>query len=138
MERMGLGLYIHIPFCHVKCRFCSFAAFPGRLDDIPRYLAALKKDLGLLAAGDPPALDSLYFGGGTPTVLAPGQWHELMSAIREFFVLLSPEITVECNPESTTPEKLSAFRSLGVNRLSFGLQSTQDVFLKDLGRLHDM
>lgn len=128
------GLYVHLPFCHVKCKFCAFAAFPGRLNDIPRYLDALSRDLRALPAG---ALDTIYFGGGTPTVLEPADWRDLFDVLKSRFSFSNPEISIECNPESTTPEKLATFRALGVNRLSFGLQATQDRLLKDLGRLHD-
>jgi oxygen-independent coproporphyrinogen-3 oxidase len=128
------GLYVHLPFCHVKCKFCAFAAFPGRLGDVPRYLKALSAELRALPAS---TLDTVYFGGGTPTVLEPGDWRELFDVLRSRFSFSAPEISVECNPESTSPEKLEAFRTLGVNRLSFGLQAAQDRFLKDLGRLHD-
>jgi oxygen-independent coproporphyrinogen III oxidase len=128
------GLYVHLPFCHVKCRFCAFAAFPGRLNDIPRYLATLASDLRRLPAV---SLDTIYFGGGTPTVLDPADWDGLFGVLRERFTFLSPEISVECNPESTTPELLEAFKRLGVNRLSFGLQAFQDKHLAGLGRLHD-
>lgn len=128
------GLYVHLPFCHVKCKFCAFAAFPGRLNDIPRYLAALAADLRRLPAA---SLDTLYFGGGTPTVLESSDWSGLFSVLHEKFSFTSPEISIECNPESTTPEKLEAFRALGVNRLSFGLQASQEKHLAGLGRLHD-
>jgi oxygen-independent coproporphyrinogen-3 oxidase len=119
----------------VKCKFCAFAAFPGRLNDIPRYLAALAADLRALPSA---ALDTVYFGGGTPTVLEPADWRGLFAVLRDKFDLRpAAELSVECNPESTSPEKLAAMKALGVNRLSFGLQAAQDRLLKDLGRLHD-
>jgi oxygen-independent coproporphyrinogen III oxidase len=129
-----VGLYVHLPFCHVKCKFCAFAAFPGRLNDIPGYLDALSRELRSLPQTP---LDTVFFGGGTPTVLEAAEWKALFNTLRSHFSFASPEITVECNPESTTPEKLEAFLSLGVNRLSFGLQAAQERHLKALGRLHD-
>jgi oxygen-independent coproporphyrinogen-3 oxidase len=128
-------LYIHIPFCRVKCRFCAFAAYPGRLADVPRYLEALRKDIASLT---PVRLDTLYFGGGTPTLLSPADWRLLIKSIRDVFPIAEgPEVSVECNPDDASPELLSVLRDLGVNRLSVGLQSTQDHHLRTLGRLHD-
>jgi len=130
------ALYIHLPFCRAKCRYCDFASFPDRAADIPRYLAALS--LEMEAHRDKP-LETLYVGGGTPTLLEPGQWRSLMSSVRRRFSLSGPcEATVECNPESVTREKLAALSAEGVNRLSFGLQSDRDEFLARLGRLHDV
>src|SRR5262245_55462108 len=127
------GLYVHIPFCHVKCRFCHFAAFPGRLNDAPRYMAALSKEIQGLGGG---TLETLFFGGGTPTVLDPRQWRSLLDVLRKSFAFApGHEISVECNPESTSPEKIIAFAELGINRLSFGLQASQDRLLTGLGRL---
>lgn len=129
-----LGLYVHIPFCHAKCHYCDFAAYPGREREIPRYLAALTKEWAQYRGQ---ALDTVFFGGGTPTALSPAQWDRLLASLRENFILAPGlEMTVECNPESTTPEKLAALRAGGVNRLSFGLQAAQDRLLKTLGRLH--
>ena len=129
------GLYIHIPFCRVKCRFCAFAAYPGRFADVPRYLEALRKDIASLT---PVRLDTLYFGGGTPTILSPSDWRFLFESIRRTFATIAgAEVSVECNPDDASPDLLSALRGLGVNRLSLGLQSTQDHHLRTLGRLHD-
>lgn len=129
------GLYIHIPFCHVKCKFCDFAAYPGMLREIPRYLKALNTEMrGFEGTG----LDTIFVGGGTPTTLEAKQLGDLFSEVRKIFsVSKRCEISVECNPESTTPEKLEAMKKAGVNRLSFGLQATQDHLLKRLGRQHD-
>jgi oxygen-independent coproporphyrinogen-3 oxidase len=129
------GLYIHIPFCHAKCHYCDFAAYPGRAKEIPRYLAALAREI---RTHHGKTLETLFVGGGTPSVLEPAQWKDLWGVVTETF-LIKPgfEATVECNPESSSPEKLAALRELGINRLSFGLQASQDELLQRLGRLHD-
>ncbi len=132
------GLYVHIPFCDVKCRFCDFATFPGRRGDIPRYLAALAVELEGLARRFPGRLlATLYVGGGTPSLLSPEELGRLTASIEPFFPRGDRrESTLECNPESASPQKLQAFRLAGFNRLSLGLQTTDDALLKVLGRNH--
>jgi oxygen-independent coproporphyrinogen-3 oxidase len=130
-----IGLYVHIPFCTVKCRFCHFAVYPGLTKEIPNYLSALKKEMSLHSGR---TLDTVYFGGGTPTVLEPADWKGLTETLHSVFKLAGTcEITVECNPENTTREKLSALKECGATRLSFGLQATQDAILTRIGRTHD-
>lgn len=134
-EIAQIGLYVHIPFCHVKCKYCDFAVFPGLLKQIPRYLSALNTEIQIHKRK---TLDSLYIGGGTPTVLEPEDWYVLMRSLHNNFSFVSNyEASVESNPESTSPEKLSAFLQTGINRLSFGLQAVQERLLKQLGRQHD-
>lgn len=129
------GLYIHIPFCQARCHYCDFATYAGLNDRIPRYLAALAREMESFGGR---RLETLFVGGGTPTVLEPDQWRGLMAGVRRNFGFApGHEATVECNPESATPEKLSALGEQGINRLSFGLQAVQDFLLKRLGRLHD-
>ena len=132
---MGTGLYLHIPFCAVKCRFCDFAAYPGRRDDTARYLNALRRELKSKASRC--ALKTLYVGGGTPSLLEPPQWRDLLTDVRNCFDV-SPdwEATLECNPDGVTEEKLEAWRSSGMTRLSFGLQSDEPTLLTSLGRTH--
>jgi oxygen-independent coproporphyrinogen-3 oxidase len=129
------GLYLHIPFCAVKCRFCDFAAYPGRRADVPRYLAALKKELGVITAR--PTLDTLYVGGGTPSLLVPLEWTHLVRAVNDHFELAGDvEFTMECNPDSVSQEKWDAWSSSGVNRISLGLQTDDPGLLAVLGRTH--
>ena len=129
------GLYLHIPFCQVKCRFCDFAAYPGLKAEIPRYLSALEREIRSLGGGP---LETLFVGGGTPTALEAAQLSGLLGAVRGVFEIVPGfEGTVECNPESATAERLEALREGGINRLSFGLQAAQDRHLRALGRLHD-
>ncbi len=129
------GLYVHVPFCGVKCKFCDFAAFPGRTLDIPRYMAALAKEIRSKPAQP---LSTFYVGGGTPTVLSIPDWTTLFLAVSSTFLFSkNHEASVECNPESTTEELLVFLRGHGINRLSFGVQSSQDPLLKLLGRAHN-
>lgn len=128
------GLYIHVPFCKSKCFYCHFASFPDQRKEIPRYLKALAKEMKIYKGK---TLETLFIGGGTPTLLNPKDWTFLFQSLRNSFDL-SPqiEITVECNPESVTEKKLSLFLENGVNRLSMGLQSSHEKLLNILGRCH--
>jgi oxygen-independent coproporphyrinogen-3 oxidase len=138
----GLGLYLHVPFCAKRCHYCSFNTSP--LDDaasMRRYLGALHRELALLAALPWAArieLTSLFLGGGTPSLLEPDAMVAIVDAIDAAFVMAAgAEITVECNPESVTRDKLAAYRAAGVNRISLGVQSLDDAILSRIGRLHD-
>jgi oxygen-independent coproporphyrinogen-3 oxidase len=137
------GLYLHVPFCTRRCHYCSFAtAPPGAPDAIDAYVATLGAELGLLAAAPLNAprlsISTLFFGGGTPSLLAPDQLAAVMAAVHAGFALAADaEITVECNPESVDHARLEAYRSLGVNRVSLGVQGLDDGLLATLGRLHD-
>ena len=129
-----LGLYVHIPFCSIKCYYCDFAAFSGQNAAIDRYLRALEREAALYKGRAP---GTLYVGGGTPSELSAGQTAELFALIRRSFPRAQfEEITFEANPESLTPEKLSALKAAGVTRLSLGLQTMDQALLKDIGRRH--
>jgi oxygen-independent coproporphyrinogen-3 oxidase len=130
------GIYIHIPFCAAICNYCNFNR--GLHDDSvrQRYVDALIADIR--SSADPSIeADTIFFGGGTPSLLDPRELARIIDACREAFVL-SPdaEITMEANPESAAPAKLEQFRAAGANRLSFGVQSFRDDELRRLGRLH--
>jgi oxygen-independent coproporphyrinogen-3 oxidase len=142
-----LGLYVHIPFCSAICNYCNFnrGLFEPRLKD--RYLAALLTEIGGAPTAPGPgfpaeaagqvAADSLFFGGGTPSLLQPAEVSAIINACREAFDLQrSAEITLEANPESVSPSALAGYREAGVNRLSFGVQSFRDDELVRLSRLH--
>lgn len=139
-----LGLYIHVPFCKSKCRYCDFCSFPTPSSSaVEGYLDALVNEIGAWgnrigeALGYLPAVDTVFFGGGTPTLLNPKQFGKLTEAIfRSFSVTEDAEITAECNPATADRAYFSALRGLGVNRLSVGIQSMHDSELKLLGRLH--
>jgi oxygen-independent coproporphyrinogen-3 oxidase len=130
------GLYLHVPFCEAICSYCNFNR--GLLDAglKRRYVAAVEREI--LAAGAGAPADTVYFGGGTPSLLDPGEVARLLEACRRAFRLTAdPEVTLEANPESVTRERLQAYRAAGVNRLSLGVQSFRDEELVRLGRLHD-
>jgi oxygen-independent coproporphyrinogen-3 oxidase len=132
----ALGLYLHIPFCAAICNYCNFNR--GLLDAglKTRYVEALIREIES-AAEPETAIDTIYFGGGTPSLLAGGEVARLVGAVRGAFALdATSEITLEANPESVTLESLEQYRSAGVNRLSVGVQSFRDEELRRLGRLH--
>ena len=130
------GIYLHIPFCHAICNYCNFNR--GLHDDgvRRRYVDALIADIH--KAADPTiTADTIFFGGGTPSLLQPQEVARIIQACRGSFELAADsEITLEANPESSSGETLEGFRQAGVNRLSFGVQSFRDEELRRLGRLH--
>ena len=131
-----IGLYLHIPFCAAICNYCNFNR--GLHDEglRRRYVEALEADIRNHAA-PAVAADTIFFGGGTPSLLEPGEVAGILAACRDSFaVSADAEITLEANPESATAEALDGFRAAGINRLSFGVQSFHDAELKRLGRLH--
>ena len=130
-----LGLYLHIPFCSAICNYCNFnrGLFDAAVKE--RYVAALLQEIRT-AADDSPA-DSIFFGGGTPSLLEPSEIAALVEACRASFACTADtEVTLEANPETVSPERLEGFRAAGVNRLSFGVQSFRDDELQRLSRLH--
>jgi len=130
-----LGLYLHIPFCSHICNYCNFnrGLFDAGLK--ARYVAALETEIR--RAGDGGAADTIFFGGGTPSLLAPDEIGSVIQSLRDRVALTAgAEITLETNPETVDREKLERFREAGVNRISFGVQSFQDAELKRLGRIH--
>ena len=139
MKSDKLGIYIHIPFCLKKCNYCDFCSFPNKLDEISSYADELcrrigdfSKKYGIRFA------DTVYFGGGTPTLMSAACFSSVMSALREAFdISCDAEITVECNPATIEKKGLAELSALGINRLSIGLQSADDDELRLLGRLHN-
>lgn len=129
------GLYIHVPFCLSKCAYCSFYSIKS-VSLIPYYLAALRKEIEFYRKYFH-SFDTIYIGGGTPSLLTPEQLACIFSALHGTFKI-SPnaEITLEANPGDISPEYLKALRNIGVNRLNIGVQSFNDKLLKFLGRRH--
>ena len=123
---MSLGLYLHIPYCFSKCRYCDFYSHPGERGVPDAYVEALVRELDRFAPERPLQPDTLYFGGGTPSLLRPEQAKRLIDAARP---MPGVEITLEANPETVTEESLAGFREAGVNRISFGVQSARDTQL---------
>lgn len=133
-----LELYIHIPFCIRKCNYCDFLSFPETESGIAQYCHALKEEIkrtGDQAEGI--GVRSVFIGGGTPSILEAEQITEIMTCIRNnFSIEKNAEITIESNPGTLNAEKLNCYHELGINRLSIGLQSTDDDCLRRLGRIH--
>jgi oxygen-independent coproporphyrinogen-3 oxidase len=130
-----LGLYVHVPFCSAICNYCNFNR--GLFDESlkTRFVGALVHDIH--RSSDPVAADSIFFGGGTPSLLTPSEIGTIIDAVRSTFDLASDaEITLEANPETVDRARLEGFRAAGINRLSYGVQSFRDDELKRLGRLH--
>src|SRR5512133_264299 len=135
---MFTRLYLHIPFCRHKCPYCSFVSRESESDP-GRYVEQLLDEMGLAARDCTPAkpLESVYFGGGTPSLLPPEQVDVIMQRIEQTFGLAgNAEITLEANPGTVDHERLAGFRSAGVNRLSLGFQSFDTDMLAVLGRIH--
>jgi len=132
------GIYLHIPFCVRKCAYCDFVSFPQ--GSVPEsYVDALLTEIELVSRGGeyPAAFDTVFFGGGTPSLLSGDQMRRMMKALSERFnIRAQAECSMEANPGTTTPEKLAAYRDAGINRLSIGLQSTHDALLDEIGRIH--
>ena len=132
---MGSGVYVHIPFCATRCDYCDFATWTDREALIDAYVDACRVDLRRWRARDVlDAATSVFFGGGTPSLLPADR---LLAILDEIPLARGAEVTVECNPDSAEPEKLAAYRDGGVTRLSFGVQSMRPHVLAALGRTHD-
>lgn len=138
-EQASAGIYVHIPFCHAKCRYCDFASLPGKQELYTPYVAALLRSIRQAQASWPgPAFDTLYIGGGTPTALKPDLLTAIVEACRAHLGLpAGAEITCEANPGTVSRQGLQALRQGGMNRLSLGAQSFVDDELALLGRIHD-
>ncbi len=132
---MPFGVYVHVPFCTVRCDYCDFATWTDRAHLVQRYVDASVVDVRRrVGSGELRPASSVFFGGGTPSLLTPEQ---LSSILREIPVEPGVEITVECNPDSVDDAKLGGYAAGGVNRLSFGVQSMRPHVLRALGRTHD-
>src|SRR6266704_2734846 len=136
----ALGAYLHIPFCTQRCGYCSFNTAPDAPGAVARFVPALLGEIGLAATAPWAAavhLTSVFPGGGTPSLLPPETMAAILDCLRAHFPLeSSAEITVECNPESVSVERLAGYRHAGVTRISLGVQSLDDRILPTLDRLH--
>ena len=143
---MQAGIYIHIPFCRSRCSYCDFATDVFKTEEtVERYVNALTKEIENFSFDksqipNPKSqiqADTIYFGGGTPSLLAPKQLEKILNSLdKKFSIDKSAEITMEMNPATLTPETLGSYKRLGVNRASFGAQTFDDTELKRLGRRH--
>jgi oxygen-independent coproporphyrinogen-3 oxidase len=139
---MPAGVYLHIPFCKSRCSYCDFATDVYRnADVVERYVEALCREIETAKPpkdGTSNEIDTIYLGGGTPSLLSPPQLKQILRAVRERFTVdTKAEITMEMNPATVTLETLREYKSLGVNRASFGVQTFNDRDLKLLARGHD-
>ena len=127
------GVYVHVPFCAHRCDYCAFATYADRDHLMGDYVDAVVQEIAWARASGLPSASSVFFGGGTPSRLTPEQLLRILDALER-----DPdcEVTVECNPEDASVERLVAYRKGGVTRMSFGVQSTQPAVLADLGRRH--
>jgi oxygen-independent coproporphyrinogen-3 oxidase len=136
------GVYIHIPFCRSRCSYCDFATGQYESGLSERYVRALVREVATFDAAreladDARRADTIYFGGGTPSLLTPAQVRRILEAVRgSFAVAPDAEVTMEMNPGTVTPTIAADFRAAGVNRASFGLQTFDDAQLRRLGRTH--
>ncbi len=132
------GIYLHIPFCKQKCRYCDFVSFAGKEDVAEAYMACLLKEIELRGKElSGRTFDTVYFGGGTPSVVDPKYIYAAMRQIKKCFRLSArPEVTIEVNPGTVSEQKIAMYKRAGINRFSVGLQTAIDAQLADLGRVH--
>ena len=137
-HKTASSVYIHIPFCATKCYYCAFNTYAFHKEQAEAYLQALRTEIALYASETDP-LQTIFIGGGTPSILSANALTQLFTDVHQHFrITPDAEITVECNPGTVDTEKLRVMRNNGVNRLSFGLQAMQDETLKQLGRIHSV
>ena len=128
------SLYIHVPFCAQKCAYCAFYSEASSGELINRYMAALTRELEIVAGDLKPK--TIFFGGGTPSVLNLRQWETILRAMEKLNLLGADEFTIECNPATVSADKAKLLRDFGANRISMGVQSLDEHLLDRLGRIH--
>lgn len=128
------SLYVHVPFCAQKCEYCAFYSEASSGELINRYVAALDREIEIVSPGC--QLRTVFFGGGTPSILNLRQWEQIFKAMERLGLLGAEEFTVECNPATVSADKAALFRAYGVNRVSMGIQSLDEQLLDRLGRVH--
>lgn len=130
-----LGLYIHIPFCIKKCKYCDFVSFSNKMNIVEEYIEVLKQEIEK-AKIENKKITTIYFGGGTPSAIDAKYIQEILDKIRDKWNIENAEITIEVNPGTVDVSKLEDYLKMGINRLSIGLQSTSNMLLKLIGRIH--
>jgi len=128
------SLYVHVPFCARKCEYCAFYSEAGNGEVVNRYVDALVRELELVATDLRP--ETIFFGGGTPSLLNLRQWEKILRAMQRLNLLGATEWTIECNPATVSLDKAKLLRDFGVNRISMGVQSLDANLLERLGRIH--
>jgi len=133
-----LGLYIHIPFCKRKCHYCDFISFSGKQEFIEQYINSLKKEINNYKINKEDYLiNTIYFGGGTPSYIESKYIIDVLKELKQKFTISEDaEITIEINPGTVNEQKLQDYHSSGINRISFGLQTTKSDLLELIGRIH--
>jgi putative oxygen-independent coproporphyrinogen III oxidase len=134
------AVYIHIPFCTNKCHYCDFNSYVLKGQPVTEYLDALEREMELTVRNNPPAkVETIFVGGGTPTVLLPDQMERFLRMVRTYFPAESTEVefSMEANPGTTDEDKLAVMKEGGVNRISFGVQSFNNDLLAAIGRIHN-
>ena len=147
MNSKNIGIYVHIPFCKQKCRYCDFKSYTGKEKLVEQYIKWVKYELAQVGDGNKldyekgldklAIIDTVYIGGGTPSFIDSKYIVEIVNTIKEHYTLADNiEITIEANPGTVTEAKLQDYINCGINRISIGLQSSNEVLLKQLGRIH--
>lgn len=138
MDKNEIGVYIHIPFCMKKCFYCDFVSYANNEDMIEKYIKALEKEIKIKAEENKLLkINTIYIGGGTPSFIDSKHIVYIINAIKESFnVKENAEITIEVNPGTVTKNKLEDYIKCGINRISIGLQTTNNELLKQIGRIH--
>ena len=133
-----LAIYVHIPFCRQKCKYCDFNSYAGKQEYIQEYIEALTEEILRQAKKTKDyVVKSVYFGGGTPSFISSEEIEKVVSMLRENYCFSDDlEMTIEANPGTVNAEKLAKYREIGFNRLSFGVQAVQDEILREIGRIH--
>ena len=131
-----LGIYIHIPFCVKKCDYCDFISYCNKNDLIKRYVEKLREEISNNLKSQEYNIKTIYIGGGTPSSIDSKYIVDILNTIKESYNLDKVEITIEVNPRTITEQKLIDYRNAGINRISIGLQETNDELLKQIGRIH--
>ena len=126
-----IGVYIHIPFCKQKCLYCDFVSFANKQNILKEYIQALEKEIQNWK-NNKYKVKTMYIGGGTPSYIDSNYISEIINLVG-----FAPSITIELNPGTVTEQKLLDYKNAGINRLSIGLQSTNDNLLKQIGRIHN-
>ncbi len=139
MTNPDTSIYLHIPFCKHRCAYCDFNTYAGQEDSIPAYVKALINEIEFVGLrAEQMNIHTVFFGGGTPSLLSAPQFDSILRALRAAFTFTADaEISIEANPGTISPDKLNAIRESGINRISFGVQSANTEELRMLERIHD-
>ena len=133
-----IGVYIHIPFCKQKCYYCDFISYSNKENCMEKYINALKKEIENFTKNNEIRISTVYIGGGTPSYIDSKYIGEILDLFKKSNLLENvKEVTIEVNPGTVTEQKLKEYKIFGINRLSIGLQSTENRLLKEIGRIHN-